>query len=99
MVVTEGADGGSVGGIVATIGYSNFGVPLWTNRYFEAAPPGEGASWVSAMTVDGSGNVFVTGYSFSHGTNSQDVTHWVTIKYSSSIPPPRLDFQILNNEL
>ena len=48
------------------------------------------------MTVDGSGNVFVTGYSFSNGTNS----HWVTIKYSSSVPPPvHLDFQLLNNQL
>jgi outer membrane protein assembly factor BamB len=39
----------------------------------------------TAITVDKDGNVFVTGP--------------VTIKYSSSIPPPRLDFQLLNNQL
>jgi hypothetical protein len=43
------------------------------------------------MAVDRSGNVFVTG----NGTNND----FVTIKYSSSIPPPRPDFQKLNNEL
>jgi len=67
-----------------TIAYSSAGVPLWTNR-FNGTP--------SKMAVDNSGNVFVTGQSY--GPN-QD---FVTIKYSSSAPPPRLDFQKLNNQL
>ena len=43
------------------------------------------------VEVDGSGNVFVTGHS--------NFEARVTIKYSSSIPLPLLDFQKLNNEL
>jgi hypothetical protein len=68
-----------------TIAYSNSGVPLWTNRVGNA---------FSKLAVDRSGNVFVTGSSYD-GTNSA----YVTIKYSSSIPPVHLDFQKLNNEL
>jgi len=48
----------------ATVAYSRAGVPLWTNRYH-----GPGISgWddrASAVAVDGDGNVFVTGWSFS----------------------------------
>ncbi len=66
-----------------TIGYSSSDVPLWTNHW------GAGS-----IAVDRSGNVFVTGSSGT-GTNSD----FVTIKYSSSIAPPRLDFQTLNNQL
>ncbi len=43
---------------------------------------------------DSSGNVFISGASW-NGTNYD----YVTIKYSSSVPPPRLDFQRLNNQL
>ena len=49
-----------------------------------------------AIAVDRDGNVFVTGTS-DNGDGSSDC---VTIKYSSSVPPPvRLDFQTLNNQL
>ena len=45
--------------------------------------------------MDRSGNVFVTGSSW-NGTDYD----YATNKYSSSIPPPpRLDFQKLNNQL
>src|SRR5262249_26416769 len=59
----------------ATIAYSGAGVPLWTNRY-----GGRGAAWeiANAVAVDGSGKVFVTGYSFGtirHGD-------YATIAYS-----------------
>ena len=47
------------------------------------------------IVVDGSGNVFVTGAS--SGPNGY--ADYVTIKYSSSVPLPRLDFQLLNNQL
>jgi hypothetical protein len=85
VFITGDASGGYL-----TIGYSNAGVPLWTNRY-----NGPEEDIATAIAVDRSGNVFVTGFSY-NGTN-EDI---VTIKYSSSIPsPPRLEFQTLNNEL
>jgi hypothetical protein len=69
-----------------TIAYSNSGVPLWTTSIANVG--------LFSMAVDRGGNVFVNGSSFD-GTNS----YIVTIKYSSSIPLPRLDFQKLNNQL
>jgi len=68
-----------------TFAYSNLGVPLWSNRV--------GNVFLTQMAVDRSGNVFVAGQS--DGTNN----NYVTIKYSSSIPPSRLDFQKLDNAL
>ena len=78
--------GGSSIGSSATIAYSNAGVPLWTNRY-----NGD----LSKIAVDRNGNVFVTGQS----TGTNGTYNIGTIKYSSSVPPPRLDFQTLNNQL
>jgi hypothetical protein len=74
-----------------TIAYSSVGVPLWTNRY---NGPAKGEDAAEAIAVDSSGNVFVTGHSW-NGTNYD----YVTIEYSSSVPPPRLDFQLLSNQL
>jgi len=73
-------------GSFATLAYSSAGVPLWTNRY--------DSGFGKAIAVDRNGNVFVTGGSW-NGTNYD----WVTIKYSSSIPLPRLDLKKLNNQL
>jgi len=75
----------------ATVAYSNTGQTIWTNRYDGPAKSRDDASGIA---VDSSGNLFVTGRSW-NGTNHD----YVTIKYSSSIAPPRLDFQLLNDEL
>jgi len=61
----------------ATLEYSSEGVPLWTNRYNGS---GNGYDWASAVVVDGSDNVIVTGYSRGSETNFD----YVTIKYSSA---------------
>lgn len=60
----------------ATIKYSNSGLPLWTNRY---NGPGNGDDRAWALAVDGNGNVFVTGHSW---TGSQ--FDYITIKYSDT---------------
>jgi len=60
-----------------TLAYSSDGVPLWTNRF---NGPGNGYDQAFAMAVDGSGNIYVTGYS------QGDCT---TIKY---VPAPSILF-------
>ena len=78
-VIVTGTSCNGVDHDYATIQYSSAGVPLWTNRYHE---PGNYINCASAVAVDGSHNVIVTGYS-SNGTNSD----YVTIKYSSAGVP------------
>jgi hypothetical protein len=63
----------------ATIKYSNEGVPLWTNRY---SGPSTGEDRATAIVVDRSGNVIVTGESF----NGSDYDY-ATIKYSNDGVP------------
>jgi hypothetical protein len=65
-----------------TLAYSGAGLALWTN-YFHG--PVDDWDAASAVAVDGSGNVLVTGWSrtTTNGTNSD----FVTIKYSSVNPP------------
>jgi hypothetical protein len=66
-----------------TIGYSGAGVPLWTNLYNGPADYWDGAN---AVAVDGSGNVFVTGWSQTSSNGSS--SDFMTIKYSSVSPQP-----------
>ena len=55
----------------------------WTNRY---NGPGNYADEATAIAVDGSGNVFVTGYSDS-GPSSGTLYDYATIKYSNAGVP------------
>lgn len=62
----------------ATIKYSSDGIALWTNRY---NGPGNDVDQATAIALGVSGNVFVTGYSYSgSGSSSSD---YATIMYSS----------------
>jgi len=64
----------------ATIKYSSAGVPLWTNLYNGT---GNGEVSATAVAVDSSNNVIVTGYSSDSGA----IQDYTTIKYSSAGVP------------
>jgi hypothetical protein len=66
----------------ATIKYSGAGVALWTNLY---SGPANLDDYPNAVAVDGSGNVFVTGYSTS-GAGFEFV-EYATIGYSGAGVP------------
>jgi uncharacterized delta-60 repeat protein len=77
VIVVGNGDIGS-GNDWLVIKYTGTGTLLWTNRYYG---PVNGSAVASALAVDGSGNVFVTGYSL--GTSYA----YATIKYSSAGVP------------
>ena len=62
----------------ATVAYSNAGIPLWTNLYNNVGNNGS----ASAIVVDGSGNVLVTGSSVGEGPPESAAIKFATIKYS-----------------
>ncbi len=82
VFVTGGSDSSGVrtNSDYVTIKYSSAGVPLWTNRY---NGPADDPDWATAVAVDGSGNVFVTGESTGIGGYSD----YATIKYSNAGVP------------
>jgi len=63
--------------VFATIKYNSNGDTLWVRRY---NGPGNGSNDASALAVDGSGNVHVTGYSYGSGTSKD----YATVKYNSN---------------
>jgi Beta-propeller repeat len=64
-----------------TVKYNPAGQQLWVARY--NGPPGNGPDAATAIALDGSGNVYVTGYSSRTNFTYNDYGY-ATIKYDSS---------------
>ncbi len=80
VIVTGHSTGSGSGWDYATIKYSSAGVPLWTNSY---TGPENATDEALAVAVDGSNNVFVTGYLWC----SESDYDYATIQYSSAGVP------------
>jgi len=76
-VYVTGYSTGSAGYDYATINYDAFGQQQWVSRYDGAA---HSVDYASAIAIDGSGNVYVTGYSGGSSTDSD----YATIRYDAS---------------
>jgi uncharacterized delta-60 repeat protein len=77
VYVTGLSNESGVASYYATIKYASNGDTLWLRRYIG---PGNNNDEARALALDGSGNVYVTGYSYGSG-HSQD---YATIKYDSN---------------
>jgi uncharacterized delta-60 repeat protein len=77
VYVTGQSYGSGTNSDYTTIKYSTNGDSLWCARY---NGPGNSVDSANAITVDNSGNVYVTGYSIGLGTNSD----YATIKYNAN---------------
>ena len=78
IYVTGFSLGMGTGGDYATIKYDTNGTQLWIARY--NGPLGNGGDGADAIAVDGSGNIYVTGYSPGSGTSYD----YATIKYDTN---------------
>jgi len=74
VCVTGESEGSGTAGDYATIKYYPDGTTAWVRRYNGT---GNGDDEARAIAVDGSGNVYVTGYSYGSGTDED----YATIKY------------------
>ena len=77
VIVTGYSDSTGTDKNYITLKYNSSGVLLWTAKY---NGPGNSTDIPNAMTVDSSGNIFVTGKSIGSGT-LEDIA---TVKYNSS---------------
>jgi hypothetical protein len=75
VYVTGESEGSGTYSDFTTIKYNSSGDTVWVRRYTEPIANYDGAT---ALAVDGLGNVYVTGYSYSDITESYD---YLTIKY------------------
>ncbi len=77
VYVTGGSEGIGSSRDYATIKYSSMGDTVWVKTY---NGPGNGADYASAIAIDDSGNVYVTGFSYGGGS------YWdyATIKYRAN---------------
>ena len=82
LYVTGFSGGSGTGNDYATIKYAPNGDTLWVRRF---NGPGGSDSRASALAVDGSGNVYVTGLSFGNGSYD-----YATIKYVQTEKPIRI---------
>ena len=80
VTVTGESEGVATGLDYATIQYSPQGATNWVDRY---DGPGHGDDIAFAVTVDSSGNAYVTGASFAPLTNND----WATVKLPVVAPP------------
>jgi uncharacterized delta-60 repeat protein len=80
VYVTGYGDGGGTGAEYATLKYDTRGSLLWAASYNGT---GSGDDTATALALDGSGNVFVTGASVGPGTGAD----FVTIKYRQAAGP------------
>ncbi|MCX6641413.1 MAG: SBBP repeat-containing protein [bacterium] len=77
VYVTGNSCGSGTYSDYATIKYNSAGVQEWVARY---NGPYNSSDYARSLAVDGSGNVYVTGYSWGSGTNGD----YATIKYNSA---------------
>jgi uncharacterized delta-60 repeat protein len=78
VYVTGSSDwGGTLSSDYATIKYNPTGDTVWVRRY---NGPGNGPDYAYDLSVDGSGNVYVTGSSYGSGGTDMD---YATVKYNS----------------
>jgi hypothetical protein len=89
VVVTGYSAGSGSSGDYTTIKYSSAGVPVWTNSY---NGPGNSNDYATAVAVDRSGNVIVTGYSIGSGGNYD----FATVKYICVPSPVVTGLQLTN---